>query len=112
LTELEDAYARIAELEAQLERKNWFTNCTCFQKRKEAKPGNHHRMDCRNYVGPLEHKMSYFRLNPTFGGSDWHCSCGGYFRQGGYAGAGVPDSEVVCPHASQDWRGPREEDFS
>lgn len=68
---------------------------------KDVMPGGHHNMDCRSYRGPLTHTMRYDRLNPTFGGSDYRCDCGGYFRQGGLAGH---DTEPVCPFADQEQR--------
>lgn len=68
---------------------------------------NNHRMRCRHYVGPLEHKMHLRGINGSFGGYDYDCICGGWFRQGGLAGHGdgTIDAEVVCPKASETWRG-------
>jgi hypothetical protein len=69
---------------------------------------NAHRMRCRHYVGPLEHRMSLRGINGSFGGYDYDCICGGWFRQGGLAGHGdgTTDAEAVCPNADQTWRGP------
>jgi hypothetical protein len=69
-----------------------------------------HRMRCRFYVGPLEHRWVSKRMNGTFGGLDHDCVCGGWFRQGGLAGHGdgSNDAEPICPNADQDWRGLRE----
>lgn len=70
-----------------------------------------HKMRCRFYVGPLEHHWVHTRVNPTFGGIDHDCACGGWFRLGGSAGHGdgSETAAAVCPHADQDWRGPRGE---
>lgn len=71
-----------------------------------------HRMRCRFYVGPLEHKLRMRGINGTFGGTDYDCICGGWFRQGGLAGHGdgTTGAEPICPDADQDWRGPQEGD--
>jgi len=73
---------------------------------------NNHRMSCRHYVGPLEHKWTHTRVNGTFGGIDHDCSCGGWFRLGGLAGHGdgTNKAEVTCPKAGETWRGPKPED--
>jgi hypothetical protein len=71
-----------------------------------------HQMRCKLYVGALTHKWLHTRINPTFGGIDHDCSCGGWFRQGGLAGHGDGTSaaEPICPRAEENWRGPRPED--
>ncbi len=68
-----------------------------------------HRMHCRHYVGALEHRMIFRGINGTFGGSDYDCTCGEWFRQGGLAGHGdgSATAEVICPHIDQAWRGPQ-----
>src|SRR5689334_8613121 len=47
-----------------------------------------HLMSCQLYVGPLERRWLRTRVNGTFGGVDYDCICGGWFRQGGIAGHG------------------------
>lgn len=71
--------------------------------------GMPHRLNCKLYVGPLEHRWQRTGFNGTFGGIDYWCVCGGWFRKGGMAGHGdgSPDAEPVCPHAGEDWRGSR-----
>lgn len=62
-----------------------------------------HRMDCRLYAGPLRHEWIRTRYNPTFGGVDYYCICGGSVR--------VHDeqttSEPTCPKVSEVWRAAR-----
>lgn len=72
-------------------------------------PSSLHRMSCRFYVGPLEHRWARDGWNGTFGGVDHFCVCGGWFRLGGIAGHGdgTEEADVVCPNADQDWRGPK-----
>jgi hypothetical protein len=71
-----------------------------------------HQMRCKYYVGPLEHRMNLRGANGSFGGWDYDCVCGGWFRQGGIAGHGdgASDAEVVCPNVDQTWRGPVEKE--
>lgn len=73
-------------------------------------PGRHtgrHAMYCRRYVGPLTHRWVKTGVNGTFGGIDYYCQCGGWFRQGGLASHGdVP----VCPDVNQTHRQPRDEE--
>lgn len=66
-----------------------------------------HREYCRLYVGPLTHVWARTRVNPTFGGIDYDCRCGGWFRQGGMAGHGdgTDMATPVCPNAEQTYRG-------
>jgi hypothetical protein len=80
-----------------------------FCGRTPLSPGLHHMMNCKFYEGPLVHHWVRTRWNETFGGVDYDCKCGGWFRQGGLAGHGdgTDSAEAVCPHANQDWRGPR-----
>jgi hypothetical protein len=65
-----------------------------------------HRMHCKHYVGPLEHRWAHTRSNGTFGGIDFDCMCGGWFRLGGMAGHGdgTEQAQPVCPNAEQTWR--------
>jgi hypothetical protein len=64
-------------------------------------------MDCRFYVGTLEHRWVATDWNGTFGGYDHRCVCGGWFRRGGLAGHGdgSETAEPVCPNAGQTYRG-------
>lgn len=101
-TELERLRSENRQLKAKL-------NCTCGLLRAAFTTRTEHWMDCREYVGPLEHRWINTGINPTFGGIDYWCVCGGWFRQGGMAGHGdgSEDAKPICPHADQDWRGPR-----
>ena len=68
---------------------------------------NAHRMHCRHYVGQLTHKWNASRLNGTFGGVDYDCSCGKSIRVGGMAGTDPKEGDPPpCPNAEQTWRGP------
>ena len=73
-------------------------------------PGEHqrgHAMWCLHYIGPLKHRWTHKSINDTFGGVDYRCTCGGWFRQGGIAGHGdgTEQAEPVCPNADQQRRG-------
>jgi hypothetical protein len=115
--ELAAARERIADLEAKLQRHEWRNSCICTIKlnlagKQNCEPGPHHEMYCRNYVGPLTHTMRFERINETFGGFNYRCTCGGYYRQGGWAGHGPEDDEMaepVCPKIDETWRGPKED---
>lgn len=73
-----------------------------------------HQMSCQLYEGPLRHEWLHHltRVNPSFGGTDYRCVCGGWFRMGGLAGHGdgTEWAEPVCPNADQTWRGARSEE--
>lgn len=73
---------------------------TCGAAIDDGKP---HRMHCRHYTGHLEHHWIRTGWNGTFGGTDYDCVCGGWFRRGGLAGHGdgSEHAEPVCPHADQ-----------
>jgi hypothetical protein len=107
--EVDTLRVKIAELEEEDRKRKQRAACSCFQGRRNPASGDHHRMSCKNYVGPLEHKMTFTGINGTFGGADFDCVCGGWFRQGGIAGHGdgSEDAEIICPNADQDWRGPK-----
>jgi hypothetical protein len=58
-------------------------------------------MTCRHYVGPLQHLWITRRFNPTFGGTDYYCSCGRSVR--------VDEEVPVCPDVALTWRYSTEE---
>lgn len=66
-----------------------------------------HAMYCRAYVGPLTHEWVSTRPNETWGGIDYDCRCGGWFRKGGIAGHGdgTESATPTCPNAEQTYRG-------
>jgi hypothetical protein len=66
---------------------------------------NDHRMHCRYYVGPLEHRFIHDHWNDTFGGRDFDCICGRSVRVGGMAGSVPYGDEPVCPDAAVAERG-------
>lgn len=106
---MSDLQAEVEQLRAENQRLRAKINCTCGLLRRSAPSGATHRMYCPEYVGPLEHRWTGTRVNPTFGGVDYFCLCGGWFRQGGLAGHGdrTETAEPICSRAGQDWRGPR-----
>lgn len=70
-----------------------------------AKRETGHDMSCRWYVGPLTHTWVSVR-DGLLGGTDYHCACGGWFRQGGFFGHGdgSDDATPVCPDVNQTHR--------
>jgi len=65
-----------------------------------------HKMYCRHYVGPLEHRFTHTRWNDSLGGQEYDCCCGGSARVGGMAGSIPYGDEPVCPNLAEVWRGP------
>lgn len=109
LAELERLRGELAEAREAIEdARNYTTRGRC---RSCGRRRGEHQMRCRLYAGLLEHHWQAIKPNGTFGGMDYFCTCGGWFRQGGMAGHGdgTENAEPVCPNADQDWRGPREE---
>jgi hypothetical protein len=99
--------AVVAVVEPRLWRSRNVVNGRCRYCGTNSDRGKQHRMYCRHYVGPLEHRWVRERYNGTFGGLDHECQCGGSVRVGGIAGTeGLP----ACPNVDQDWRGPRSEE--
>lgn len=108
----------LAELQAKFDRHMWGhdwrpdakggARCRHCGFGKEGEPASH-QMSCRLYEGPLRHEWlgHLSRANPTFGGDDYYCICGGWFRRGGMAGHGdgTATAVPVCPNADQTWRG-------
>lgn len=109
----EEALAEVEQLRAQVER--WRVAADYRQGSRGlvcryCSGGEHtHRMYCRYHVGPLIHSWVKVDANRTFGGTDYECSCGGWFRQGGLAGHGdgTENTEPICPDAGLTWRGPQ-----
>ncbi len=98
----------LAAEQGKVERFQALARCSCgaerFRRRSGSTEPAKHRMYCREYVGPLTHTWaSGPQWNGTFGGWDYTCSCGGWFRQGGAAGHGDGTDEAVpvCPRADQ-----------
>lgn len=97
----------VAGLKEKLARANTYRpNGRC---RICGRPEGEHIMYCQHYTGPVTHDWNHIMENPTFGGLDYRCSCGGWFRQGGLAGHGdgTANATPVCPDADVTWRGER-----
>lgn len=60
-------------------------------------PVQPHKMTCRWYVGPLEHRRLRSFYNTFWQKTEYECTCGGTWREDGDG----------CPNAAETWRGPK-----
>lgn len=65
------------------------------------RPVQPHRMTCRWYIGPVEHRLLRTTYNSFWNVNDYECTCGRSWREGDEAG---------CPNTAETWRGPKPED--
>jgi hypothetical protein len=59
------------------------------------RPVQPHKMTCRWYVGPLEHRRLRSSYNTFWQKTEYECTCGGTWREGGDG----------CPNVAETWRG-------
>jgi hypothetical protein len=75
------------------------------QRVTSTRPWPGHRMTCRKYVGPLEHRI--VNGHQALMGWNSDCSCGRSYLDDVWA-----EPRQTCPDAALDWRGPRPEDVT
>lgn len=65
------------------------------------RPVQPHKMTCRWYVGPVEHRLLRTTYNSFWNVDDYECTCGRTWREG---------DETGCPNTAETRRGPKPED--